>query len=128
MGGDTGSTNSGKRFFSGNLANSFGTQGSPHVRGDGPYLDNFNVTIRSFSPRAWGWSATTLPAFCSAHVLPTCVGMVRIGHQHYTRGGSSPHVRGDGPSCHRFADRRQAFSPRAWGWSVQAVNFSGRKT
>ena len=51
--------------------------GSPHPRGDGP--DNIWLTLKieSFSPPAWGWSATALGAAIILTVLPTRVGMVR---------------------------------------------------
>jgi len=90
---------------------------SPHVRGDGPNPSGRHGQTRPFSPRAWGWSAST-DILCLRHpVLPTCVGMVRQKLTGVTLGGRSPHVRGDGPPQGANAKAGNKFSPRAWGWS-----------
>jgi len=91
--------------------------GSPHVRGDGPALTAGSRRGCWFSPRAWGWSASITGLPGSATVLPTCVGMVRPPQPAGILSPSSPHVRGDGPLGGAGERYRTAFSPRAWGWS-----------
>ena len=51
--------------------------GSPHARGDGPAVSEFLTGLRTFSPRAWGWSGHCLQDYRQRGVLPTRVGMVR---------------------------------------------------
>ena len=93
--------------------------GSPHVRGDGPYASRDRRSRRGFSPRAWGWSALRAGSSQLVAVLPTCVGMVRTD-----RGYAMP-VSRVLPTCVGMVRpiaaglmRRDRFSPRAWGWSV----------
>ena len=90
---------------------------SPHVRGDGPKNGCADMLDELFSPRAWGWSADSIPTWADVLVLPTCVGMVRIRAISSRRRGRSPHVRGDGPSVLYRTGGPMMFSPRAWGWS-----------
>ncbi len=92
-------------------------QGSPHVRGDGPVGPGIRPALLRFSPRAWGWSGPGRALEPECVVLPTCVGMVRPTHATRAAPGSSPHVRGDGPSRDMSVSPPLAFSPRAWGWS-----------
>src|SRR5262249_32193434 len=69
----------------------------PHVRGDGPCGRTPRAAPRSFSPRAWGWTATVAMVMDAWLVFPTCVGMDRAW-----RGRGRP---------------KPWFSPRAWGWT-----------
>src|ERR1039458_4760838 len=91
---------------------------SPHVRGDGPSRGGAKSMGRTFSPRAWGWSVYARTHHCQVYVLPTCVGMVRMGECAFVASKCSPHVRGDGPEQFMQFPRPNPFSPRAWGWSV----------
>ncbi len=90
---------------------------SPHPRGDGPCASIPRRNARSFSPPAWGWSASPLDIQRQRHVLPTRVGMVRVSKHYTARSHRSPHPRGDGPPSAFPASRQRAFSPPAWGWS-----------
>ncbi len=92
------------------------TPRSPHVRGDGPQEAGSQCTAVAFSPRAWGWSATSYSSLESTDVLPTCVGMVRTSRFSLPSQISSPHVRGDGPMGSTGCEPWDQFSPRAWGW------------
>jgi len=87
------------------------------VRGDGPMVAVSRLSLRQFSPRAWGWSEFNLFWRTIWIVLPTCVGMVRILTPSRMLASCSPHVRGDGPDIVTGAAHPQKFSPRAWGWS-----------
>ena len=71
---------------------------SPHVRGDGPFVDHSWSARCGFSPRAWGWSGLGSCPTGPGGVLPTCVGMV--------------------PTSASKSLLRARFSPRAWGWSL----------
>src|SRR5208282_4516492 len=55
------------------------TPGSPHTRGDGPWLVHYFDNRHMFSPHAWGWSAIRRCHGACRRVLPTRVGMVRTG-------------------------------------------------
>src|SRR5271157_1143365 len=55
---------------------------SPHVRGDGPFLETGAGNELRFSPRAWGWSGPAGRETVGSPVLPTCVGMVRARCQY----------------------------------------------
>ena len=94
--------------------------GSPHVRGDGPLSHLTLDRFKTFSPRAWGWSAMSIYHAMSGAVLPTCVGMVRYARRHHRQSRGSPHVRGDGPPRASTSIEPRVFSPRAWGWSETA--------
>jgi hypothetical protein len=96
-------------------------QGSPHVRGDGPFLAASCTSVSKFSPRAWGWSDSSAELRELHGVLPTCVGMVRRELSDFHGRHGSPHVRGDGPVTSNNVYRAPAFSPRAWGWSAPGV-------
>ena len=52
--------------------------GFPHPRGDGPLTDGIPPPVMSFSPPAWGWSASATTELTQALVFPTRVGMVRL--------------------------------------------------
>ncbi len=97
--------------------NSCAQRGSPHVRGDGPGCCWKYERMDEFSPRAWGWSGHGWTPVGLDAVLPTCVGMVRSVSRVNDFSDRSPHVRGDGPTCHAIAKMMNEFSPRAWGWS-----------
>ena len=73
--------------------------------------------MTEFSPPAWGWSVIVHIYGVSVTVLPTRVGMVRLGLNGEADGEGSPHPRGDGPDGIALLDRTLAFSPPAWGWS-----------
>jgi len=91
--------------------------GSPHPRGDGPFgSPGFNPT-RVFSPPAWGWSGWPDFSVMNHGVLPTRVGMVRIGASSMASSMGSPHPRGDGPIYDKVSAITAMFSPPAWGWS-----------
>jgi len=90
---------------------------SPHVRGDGPGSADLFPNLAMFSPRAWGWSEARSGWEKISAVLPTCVGMVRLGGRDGIPGHGSPHVRGDGPEVRVQLCVALVFSPRAWGWS-----------
>ncbi len=55
-------------------------------------------------------------------VLPTRVGMVRIPAKCCPPRCGSPHARGDGPVVEHAHAVWIAFSPRAWGWSVDRLS------
>ncbi len=94
-----------------------GGGGSPHTRGDGPQFCNSVGSLELFSPHAWGWSVWCGENPLDRIVLPTRVGMVRLGPWRLRLPQSSPHTRGDGPSAWRFTVPSGKFSPHAWGWS-----------
>ncbi len=89
----------------------------PHGRGDGPAALTGNSGSPRFSPRTWGWSATSPPIASTTPVFPTDVGMVRLARTSSVPCRSFPHGRGDGPDSGRASSRRPRFSPRTWGWS-----------
>ncbi len=92
-------------------------EGSPHPRGDGPLIVTRFASFWMFSPPAWGWSVVNGPEFFALVVLPTRVGMVRLGRRPYNCANRSPHPRGDGPCAEQLAEALKPFSPPAWGWS-----------
>jgi len=94
---------------------------SPHVRGDGPFPNEWLICGMWFSPRAWGWSENLLRGHLPSEVLPTCVGMVRKCKLTTGAAVCSPHVRGDGPQLCGPVALFAEFSPRAWGWSVNRI-------
>jgi len=89
----------------------------PHARGDVPVIIAILLTVRRFSPRAWGCSAVRRNARMPCHVFPTRVGMFRIAIIRAASRGRFPHARGDVPRRAWAALRRPMFSPRAWGCS-----------
>ncbi len=91
---------------------------SPHPRGDGPKLLPAVEVILVFSPPAWGWSAMKTNITNKQLVLPTRVGMVRLGFTLRDNTLRSPHPRGDGPRSFLPIGVTSRFSPPAWGWSV----------
>ncbi len=97
------------------------TVGSPHPRGDGPRCPGRCDARVGFSPPAWGWSATFALVDKPNAVLPTRVGMVRIGLYPSRTLASSPHPRGDGPITGVQVWGYGWFSPPAWGWSVRIL-------
>src|SRR5271166_5838832 len=90
---------------------------SPHTRGDGPFEQEGWTPNSLFSPHAWGWSDRQQRERDSDQVLPTRVGMVRMGFAANTRPECSPHTRGDGPRGALVESSVLKFSPHAWGWS-----------
>ena len=70
------------------------------------------------SPPAWGWSDVARGSEGGSRVLPTRVGMVRVGSVDRGSPFSAPHPRGDGPGSGTSAWKRSGCSPPAWGWSV----------
>src|SRR2546422_664404 len=97
---------------------------SPHSRGDGPYGSQFRRFFSKFSPLAWAWSARARALLHLVAVLPTRVGMVRLGPCPQQPRPSSPHSRGDGPSFAADYGVHRSFSPLAWGWSGARVRLS----
>jgi len=95
-----------------------GPGGSPHACGDGPLSSLSRDSCTSFSPRVWGWSVRIREAGRGHAVLPTRVGMVRVGMASMSSRWSSPHACGDGPCGGSIGRRSRWFSPRVWGWSV----------
>ena len=93
--------------------------GFPHARGDGPIFNVFMAGLRSFSPRAWGWSGYVRRYRLQRLVFPTRVGMVRGWHHLCACDARFPHARGDGPYSSSWSVKLWPFSPRAWGWSGQ---------
>ena len=73
-------------------------RGFPHACGDGPHNCRHEHEQEEFSPRVWGWSASTYSNWPFGEVFPTRVGMVRLNF--------------------RVSLARSTFSPRVWGWSV----------
>ncbi len=98
-------------------------RGSPHPRGDGPRRAAECFAAHEFSPPAWGWSASTAPAWSAPRVLPTRVGMVRPAGGRDTRPRCSPHPRGDGPKISVSLWKIERFSPPAWGWSEYGLHY-----
>ncbi len=94
---------------------------SPHPRGDGPRCIMVCFPGHVFSPPAWGWSGFRCPSHPETGVLPTRVGMVRCFLGTMTPEPSSPHPRGDGPSCGERERWGWWFSPPAWGWSANEI-------
>ncbi len=92
-------------------------QRSPHPRGDGPKIAGAVQQKREFSPPAWGWSVPARSIMGVVSVLPTRVGMVRVGSLSPRYAAGSPHPRGDGPTVQFPAASSPSFSPPAWGWS-----------
>ena len=91
--------------------------GAPHPRGDGPRQSRGTCASCACSPPAWGWSGGDQPDQRDGGVLPTRVGMVRMGIRLIRGSWRAPHPRGDGPSCCPVASRLTRCSPPAWGWS-----------
>ncbi len=99
----------------------------PHARGDGPKGGRDERCRHRFSPRPWGWSAAQPRAHRQQDVFPTPVGMVRRCASLLACTAGFPHARGDGPGRPVKRLRRQAFSPRPWGWSDNMVNPDGSR-
>ena len=90
---------------------------SPHPRGDGPESNQKMQEATQFSPPTWGWSDHERTRGLARIVLPTHVGMVRIGRRKIHAPDSSPHPRGDGPIEYNIEVGDMKFSPPTWGWS-----------
>ncbi len=86
---------------------------SPHTRGDGPRLGGVRRRPTSFSPHAWGWSASQIVNASAKAVLPTRVGMVRCSSCATHQQLGSPHTRGDGPETPVYSMAPKGFSPRS---------------
>ncbi len=97
----------------------------PHARGDGPPRRAGGVLRLRFSPRAWGWTAFLRVDPASCGVFPTRVGMDRRGAVQQSPGVRFPHARGDGPLPAGDQAPLTLFSPRAWGWTVNAAVLEG---
>ena len=93
-------------------------QRSPHPRGDGPFVAYTADQGLLFSPPAWGWSGGGHWHAGGLFVLPTRVGMVRMGWGPKANNCRSPHPRGDGPLVRGMVSKGWSFSPPAWGWSA----------
>ena len=89
----------------------------PHTRGGGPKGYSSSSIMYEFSPHAWGWTAERpfLPLVVA--VFPTRVGVDRTGSPFSASPTGFPHTRGGGPDCHPEYQRREKFSPHAWGWT-----------
>ena len=98
-----------------------GVSGAPHPRGDGPHSAVAVKGRPPCSPPAWGWSDILFARLAVEEVLPTRVGMVRVGLDHSRQGPGAPHPRGDGPHCSACASEPTRCSPPAWGWSVEVA-------
>ncbi len=74
--------------------------GIPHARGGGPLERMAARSVRTYSPRAWGWTAWRHPPSWLRPVFPTRVGVDR--------------------SLAAWPGTRLSYSPRAWGWTERA--------
>ena len=94
---------------------------APHARGDGPEYTATYAPPALCSPRTWGWSEQRAGGGGGPGVLPTHVGMVRVGRCSQRHQAGAPHARGDGPPSHSRTTRNSACSPRTWGWSARGA-------
>ncbi len=90
----------------------------PHTRGDGPGSKKTPPPIYSYSPHAWGWTGNAQGRPRLYGVFPTRVGMDRDGSEFCHSDRSIPHTRGDGPPEEQLFPMLYAYSPHAWGWTV----------
>ncbi len=97
----------------------------PHVRGGGPTPTGLISTPIMYSPRAWGWTASSGDRDAAKRVFPTCVGVDRPGFVNPFRGLRIPHVRGGGPPADMTDEEWGLYSPRAWGWTVPVATSIG---
>ena len=103
---------------------------SPHLCGDDPITNTFAKIQQWVLPTWWGWSKVVEGCCCNQSVLPTCVGMVRIRSGCCYCSFCSPHGRGDGPQVIEITkyETEGWFSPRGWGWSVDATQHRQRNS
>ena len=94
----------------------------PHMRGDGPSSPRGEFYVPVYSPHAWGWSGYFRRVQHTPIVFPTCVGMVRRPQRGPECRRGIPHMRGDGPTVKAANAMDSAYSPHAWGWSVNPEN------
>src|SRR5438445_634603 len=93
----------------------------PHARGDGPSTDVVSLVVPGCSPRAWGWTDYIINTARNSAVFPTRVGMDRRWPASGTCSGCVPHARGDGPPIETTGGVGYGCSPRAWGWTGEAM-------
>ncbi len=93
-------------------------QGSPHTRGDVPFVRWPSCSFIGFSPHAWGCSDHLRTYEADPDVLPTRVGMFRRMSAWSWLAWRSPHTRGDVPGLPGVQHHGNPFSPHAWGCSV----------
>src|SRR5690606_25187526 len=102
--------------------NKLKAQRIPHTRGGGPQNRGSTGDYKQYSPHAWGWTDAAERMGVNLKVFPTRVGVDRSGNSRAVEAGRIPHTRGGGPTppfAGRFA---AAYSPHAWGWTVE-MNF-----
>ncbi len=96
-------------------------RGVPHARGGGPCWARIGGTTEVCSPRAWGWTVVAPLRVLEQIVFPTRVGVDREIAPPPPRPPSVPHARGGGPKGYLIRFDEHECSPRAWGWTVGAV-------
>ncbi len=84
-----------------------------------------SVKLDTFSPHAWGWTSSGRSCCCGRCVFPTRVGVDLYARRMFAPAASFPHTRGGGPMGPALDRLMTAFSPHAWGWTVDV---SGVKT
>ena len=91
----------------------------PHTRGDGPRMALALPGALTLSPHAWGWTAHWYHSVNARAVVPTRVGMDRMGNVRARANARCPHTRGDGPAGAEAGALEVELSPHAWGWTAK---------
>ncbi len=92
--------------------------GCPHARGGGPRQALFVVGSPSLSPRTWGWTADDDHRPEGGAVVPTHVGVDRVGAIQRRDAAGCPHARGGGPRSPSAWEAWYWLCPRTWGWTL----------
>ena len=100
------------------MASAFNPAWLPHVRGDGPVIEEKLLKPIAAPPRPWGWTRHAAAHAVRRTGSPTSVGMDPGRAPSWYGGGRLPHVRGDGPLRRRLDKLRPAAPPRPWGWAL----------
>src|SRR5437868_2891799 len=89
----------------------------PHACGGGPTRPGSLSGVRALSPRMWGWTALALGSGGWVAVVPTHVGVDRVGALFACCRDRCPHACGGGPTASMASGQGQKLSPRMWGWT-----------
>ncbi len=100
--------------------------GVPHARGDGPTARSFPGRSFRRSPRTWGWTVRINPGTVISLAFPTHVGMDRTHKPWDGNLPRVPHARGDGPRPAPWIGKKDARSPRTWGWTGERLGWANR--
>ncbi len=93
----------------------------PHARGGGPRPRSRRPPRALLSPRTWGWTSDVRRGVRPRRVVPTHVGVDRVGQSRARRTTGCPHARGGGPRRFRSGVGGSSLSPRTWGWTERGT-------